>query len=207
MDTHTFFDASELDETNNYKLLSGLVTPRPIGWIGSVSPDGHYNVAPFSFFNAISGHPPTVLFSAGVNPRIKDSPANVIATGEFTVNIVTDETAEAMNVTAGEYAPDVDEFEVAGLTAVPGMIVKAPRVAEATASLECRLSHTFDVGPDGGPPSNRVIVGEVVAYHVAERVLDGTRITASELKSIGRLAGPGYARTSPGLFDMPRPQV
>lgn len=202
--THRYFDAAELDSVDNYKLLTGLVVPRPIGWIGSVSAEGHQNLAPYSFFNAVSAHPPTVLFSAGVHPRVKDTAANAVETGEFTVNIVTIETAEAMNLTAGDFG-DVDEFEAAGLTALAATNVNAPRVAEATATLECRVTHTHDLGFAGHPPSNRVIFGEVVCYHVEDRVLDGTRIRADELGAIGRLAGSGYATTTDGYFELHRP--
>lgn len=204
---YSYFHAAELDAVDNYKLLTGLVVPRPIGWIGSVSAHGHQNLAPYSFFNAASAHPPTVLFSAGVNPRIKDSAANVIETGEFTVNIVTIETAEAMNMSAGEYGSHVDEFAATGLTAVVGRNVNAPRVAEATATLECRLTHSHEIGPEGQAPSNLVMFGEVVGYHIADRVLDGTRIRPHELAAIGRLAGSGYATTTDGFFELHRPKV
>jgi flavin reductase (DIM6/NTAB) family NADH-FMN oxidoreductase RutF len=207
MEPLTSFVSTELDATNLYKLLTGIVTPRPIGWIGTTAADGTHNVAPYSFFNAVSADPPTVLFSVGISDHVKDSAVNAVESGAFTVNIVTEETAEAMNVSAGEHAPDVSEFEIAGLTPLPSTLVNAPRVAEATAQLECRVSHVHDIGPDGGPVTNRVIFGEVLAFHIADRVLDGTRIRAEELRSIGRLAGSGYARTSDSLFEMARPVV
>lgn len=203
----TSFDAGALETVDNYKLLTGLVVPRPIGWIGSVSADGHRNLAPFSFFNAVSPKPPTVLFSAVVTPKLKDTPRNVVETGEFTVNIVTVETAEAMNETAGEYEHGVDEFGIAGLTALDSTDISAPRVAEATASLECVVTHTHDIGVAGEPPTNRVVFGRVLRYHIADRVLDGTRIHARELNAVGRLAGSGYTTTADGYFEMQRPQV
>lgn len=205
MEPTTSFDPDTLSPTECYKLLTGLVVPRPIGWIGSVSASGHHNLAPYSFFNAVSAHPPTVLFSSGRSDRIKDTLANVLATGEFTVNIVTEEVAEAMNITAGEYEAEVDEFEVAGVTPAFGRAVAAPMVAEATARFECRVSTHVHIGPDGGEPSNTVVFGEVKAFHVADRVLDGTRIDAAELRAIGRLAGSSYARTADVLFEMVRP--
>ena len=205
MEPSTSFDSAALSPNECYKLLTGLVVPRPIGWIGSVSPAGHRNLAPYSFFNAVSADPPTVLFSSGRSDRIKDTLANVLATGEFTVNIVTEEVAEAMNTTAGEYGPDVDEFEVAGLTGVRGQVVAAPMVAEATARFECRVSAHVDIGPDGGDATNTVVFGEVQVFHVADRVLDGTRIDAAELRAIGRLAGSSYARTADSLFELVRP--
>lgn len=207
MEPHTSFATADLDTTNCYKLLSGLVTPRPIGWIGTTSADGIHNLAPYSFFNAVSADPPTVLFSVGITDHVKDSAVNAVASGAFTVNIVTDETAEAMNVTAGEHPPHISEFDIASLTPVPATLVNAPLVAEATAKLECRVSHIHDIGHQDGAATNRVIFGEVVAFHVADRVLDGTRILAEELRAVGRLAGSGYARTAGGLFDLVRPEV
>ena len=141
------FLVDELEGVEGYKLVTGLVVPRPIGWIGSMSPDGIHNLAPYSFFNAVSGDPPTVIFSAGAGPGTrKDSADNVSASGEFTVNIVTDEVAEAMNATSAALPADTDEFANAGLTAVPGVIVRAPRVAEAKAQMECRVTHELHVG-------------------------------------------------------------
>ncbi|NNC80393.1 MAG: flavin reductase family protein [Acidimicrobiales bacterium] len=207
MEPHTTFATADLDATNCYKLLTGLVTPRPIGWIGTKGADGIDNLAPYSFFNAISAEPPTVLFSVGIGHHVKDSAANAVASGEFTVNIVTDETVEAMNVTAGEHPPHISEFDVAGLTPLPSTLIDAPRVAEATAQLECRVSDVHDIVSSNGEASNRVIFGEVVAIHVADRVLDGTRIRPDLLRSIGRMAGSGYTKTGDGLFQLERPTV
>ena len=205
MEPTTTFDAADLSPVDTYKLLTGLVTPRPIGWIGSVSAEGSKNLAPYSFFNAVCADPPTVLFSAGRPGRLKDTLANVLATGEFTVNIVSEAVAEAMNLTAGEYEPDVDEFELAGLTAVVGTAVAAPMVAESPARFECVVTQHVDLGPSGGEPSNTVVFGEVKAMHVADRVLDGTRTRPDELAAVGRLAGSHYARTADSLFEMIRP--
>jgi len=129
MDDTTTFDLGELAPVDRYKLLSGLIVPRPIGWVGTADADGRRNLAPYSFFNMVVGTPPTVLFCPGFHGRMKDSLANAIATGEFTLNMVTEGTVEAMNATSGDYPPDVDEFEIAGLTAVPGTVVSAPMVA------------------------------------------------------------------------------
>lgn len=193
--------ASELEPIDGYKLLTGLITPRPIGWIGSRSPDGADNLAPFSFFNAVSGDPPTVLFSPGETGR-KDSRENAIATGVFTVNVVSADLAAAMNQTAATLPHGVSEFAHAGLTAVDGTLVDAPLVAECAASMECRVTQHFHVGrADGG---NRVIVGEVVAFHIADDLLDGTRVDPALLQSIGRLAGNWYATTEQ-RFSLARP--
>ncbi len=205
MESWKTFAASDLEVVDAYKLLTGLVVPRPIGWIGSQSADGNRNLAPFSFFNALGHNPPVVTFSVGVSPRVKDTAANVAETGAFTVNIVTMETVEAMNASAEEFPSEIDEFEAVGLTAVPGTVVDAPMVAEATATLECRLFESIDLAPDGGDASYRVFFGRVEAFNIDERVLDGTRVLAPELKAVGRLAGSGYATTTDGAFDLQRP--
>lgn len=197
------FDTAALRGADGYKLLTGLVVPRPIGWIGSVSDDGVRNLAPYSFFNAISGDPPTVMFSSGHrDPTRKDTTSNVSATGEFTVNIVNVDTVDAMNASSATVAVDVDEFELTGLTAVAGTIVGAPRVAEAVAQLECRVTHELHVGRAGG--GNWMFIGEVVVFHVDEDVLDGTRIDQARLNGIGRHVGNWYSHATE-LFEIPRP--
>ncbi len=201
------FDPGDLTATERYKLLIGLVVPRPIGWIGTRSAAGVNNLAPYSFFNVVSSDPPTVLYSVNRSARVKDSLQNVLETGEFTASIVTEGTAAAMNITSGEYDPEVDEFAVAGLTSIMGKLVEAPMVGEATARLECRMTTTLDIGRAGNGPTNTVVLGEVVAIHVAERVLDGTRVIPSELRAVGRMAGSGYTRTVDGYFEMPRPNI
>lgn len=194
---------SDLEGSDGYKLLTGLVVPRPIGWIGSRSPSGVNNLAPYSFFNAISGDPPTIVFSPGTGTGVRrDTADNVRATGEFTVNIVTEEVAEAMNATAAGLPPEQDEFEHAGVTALDSLLVKAPRVAECKAQMECRLTNELHVGrSDGG---NWLLVGEVVAFHIDADLLDGTRVDQQRLRAVGRLAGNTYSRTQ-DLFDLVRP--
>ncbi len=187
------FVLSEHDGQDRYKLLSGLVVPRPIGWIGTTRADGTYNLAPFSFFNVVSSSPPTVLFSGGHHPdRPKDSVAFAEASGEFTVNIVSEEVAEAMSITSGRFTSEDDEFAIAGLTAVSGVRVGAPMVAESPANLECEVTQVLDVGPER---RTRIVIGEVVALHVRHEVLDGTRIDSDQLRAVGRMTGSSYIRT------------
>lgn len=204
MTDKTSFDAAALDPVDRYKLMIGLIVPRPIGWVGSIAADGRRNLAPYSFFNVVAGVPPTVIFAPGRSQRIKDTLANVAATGEFTLNVVTEELAEAMNLTSGDYGPDVDEFAVAQLTAAPGDVVAAPLVAEAKANLECRVSQIVDLGE---PPTASVVFGEVLRIHVRTDLLDGTRVNHRELRAVGRMAGDGYATTADGLFEMKRPVI
>jgi flavin reductase (DIM6/NTAB) family NADH-FMN oxidoreductase RutF len=199
----TTFDTGTLSSLDRYKLLIGLVVPRPIGWIGTVDAMERRNLAPYSFFNVVAGTPPTVLFSPGRRSgEEKDSLRAVKETGAFTVNIVTETTAEAMNLTSGDYPPEVDEFDLAGLTAVDGVDVAAPLVAEAAANLECVVTQIVDLAD---PPTNSVVFGEVRRIHVASDVLDGTRVIPERLAAIGRMAGNGYTRTADGLFSMERP--
>lgn len=199
----TSFATSDLSPVDTYKLMTGLVVPRPIGWIGTVDTEGRPNLAPYSFFNAVAGDPPTVIFSAGMGSRgAKDSLANVRATGEFTCNMVGMATAEGMNQSSAELPSGESEFDFSGLTPEPSTDIAAPRVAEARASFECRLTETVDIG-DG--PSNVVVFGEVVRFHVDDEVLDGTRVRFDELDAVGRLAGNGYATTR-DRFELVRPQ-
>jgi flavin reductase (DIM6/NTAB) family NADH-FMN oxidoreductase RutF len=195
------FDVADLDARDRSKLVLGLVVPRPIGWIGTTSAEGVDNLAPYSFFNAVSSSPPTVMFSSGMRSRIKDSLRNARDSGEFTWNLVSEEVAEAMNLTSQDYPSGVDEFEVAGLTAIRGQLVDAPLVAEAKANFECRVVDIVEVGE---PPASSVVFGEVVRIHVREDLLDGTRIDLEGLKAVGRLAGGGYSRVN-DLFWMERP--
>lgn len=192
-----------------YRLLIGCVVPRPIAWVSSVAPDGARNLAPFSYFMAITDDPPTIAFSSAPRagapgsprPR-KDTARNVEATGAFVVNVVDDARAEAMNLTSGDYAPDVDEFALAGLTAAPGVKVAVPRVAEAPISLECRLAQIIPVG--NAPHS--LVLGEIVYFHVRDDVYDAAtgRIDVHRLQPVGRLAGNLYARIH-DIFEMKRP--
>lgn len=196
-------DPRDLGSSGAYKLTSGLVVPRPIGWIGSQAADGTRNLAPFSFFNMVSGSPPTVIFSPGSGGGgPKDTLTNVRETGVFTVNIVSEELSEAMNATSATVAADVDEFELVGLTAVQGDIVDAPMVAESPASMECRATNFVPVGDQ--PDGSVVVFGEVVRYHVRPGVLEGTRVDFDVLLPVGRLSGPGYTRTR-DRFDLIRP--
>ncbi|MEX1281259.1 MAG: flavin reductase family protein [Acidimicrobiia bacterium] len=196
----TTFQAADLTWRDAYKLLNGLVTPRPIAWVGTRSADGIPNLAPYSFFNVASADPPTILFCPqlpeGRDP--KDSLANVEATGEFTVSIVSRELAERMNATSEEVAPDVDEFALGGVLPKDGDLVDAPYVSEAPAAMECRLHEIIRVG------AGAVVLGEVLAFHVDPRILDGTRVLPEELDVLGRLGGPNYTTTR-DIFQMVRP--
>ncbi|MDA1330538.1 MAG: flavin reductase family protein [Chloroflexi bacterium] len=182
-----------------YKVIVGSVVPRPIAWVSTINETGQPNLAPFSFFNVVCPSPPTLLFCPGVrgtNAGIKDTYANVRASGEFVVNLVSEELAEAMNKTATELPPEVNEFEYAGLAQEASKLVGAPRVAESPVAFECKVTQIVDVG-DGGRGSGWVVLGEVVHMRVKDDVLgENYRIDLDALKPIGRLSGPRYARVS-----------
>jgi flavin reductase (DIM6/NTAB) family NADH-FMN oxidoreductase RutF len=195
------FTVSELGGADPYKLTTGLIVPRPIGWIGTLSADGTPNLAPYSFFNAVSGVPPTFVFSPGRSSR-RDTLDNVRDVGEFTINIVTIEVADAMNASAASLDADVDEFEACGLTAVPSARVRPPMVGECKANIECVVTDIVEIGH--AEHGNALVVGEGVEFHVAHDVLDGTRIDQAALHAIGRHAGNSYSHAN-DLFELIRP--
>lgn len=195
------FTVSELRGADGYKLTTGLIVPRPIGWIGTISADGVPNLAPYSFFNAVSGLPPTFVFSPGRSTR-RDTLDNVRATGEFTINVVSIEVMDAMNASSASFEPDVDEFAACGLTAVPSSSIRPPMVGECKANIECVVTRIVDIGhPEHG---NGLVIGEAVEFHVAEHLLDGTRVDQAELRAVGRHAGNTYSHAT-DLFDIVRP--
>jgi flavin reductase (DIM6/NTAB) family NADH-FMN oxidoreductase RutF len=182
-----------------YRLLSGAVVPRPIAWVSTRAPDGTPNLAPYSFSNVVTPDPPTLQFSAsGTGDDRKDSARNAVETGEFVWNVVTADVAEAMNETSATLPPEADEFERADVTPAAGVVVDAPRVAEARVSFECRLVETLDVGV------STVVLGEVVHAHVDESLLTDGKLDTRKLDAVGRLAGSDYARTT-DRFSMERP--
>lgn len=189
-----------------YKLMIGSILPRPIGWVSTLSPEGVRNLAPFSFFNAICGNPPHVLFCPmirGTDSKAKDSLENARATREFVVNIVTKRLAEAMNITSMEVPPDIDEFELAGLTPVESAVVKPPRVGESPIHFECQTVEIVDLGEHPGGGS--LVIGRIVHLHANDEVIFGeTKVDLARLQPIGRLAGASYCRVT-DRFDMPRP--
>lgn len=197
------FVTAEIDAVDAYKLLSGLVVPRPIGWIGTRSSDGINNLAPYSFFNGVAASPPTVMFAPTGQPSArKDTLSNARETGVFTVNIVNFDLGPAMNETSATHPADVDEFEAAGLAVREAEAIDAPCVADAPATFECKVMKIVEIGD--GPMASSVVFGEVLAFNVADRLLDGTRVDQVGLDSIGRHVGNFYSHNGE-LYELTRP--
>ena len=184
---------------DNYKLLTNLVIPRPIAWITSVNQKGLVNLAPFSFFNAVGSDPMYVVVGIGLrdSDEPKDTAVNIEKSGEFVVNMVTENLFTAMNVSASDFPPDESELEAVKLKGAGCVHVKVPRLAEAEVSLECKL---FKVQPLG---ANSLFIGEVVMFHVADHLV-GPRMHINGFAPLGRLGSPSvYCRTT-DRFEIPR---
>jgi len=189
-----------------YKLMTGLIVPRPVALVSTVDKDGVPNVAPFSFFCGVGSNPPTVLFcpslrSSGDNR--KDTLRNVEQTGEFVVNIVSDAIAAATNATAADVGPEVDEFVLSGLTAIPGEVVRVPRVAESPAQMECKLLQIIFTRQE--PGAGVVVLGEIVRFHVNAELEENFRIDPEKLDAVGRMAGNTWVHTRE-RFELLRPK-
>ena len=187
-------DPKESTYIDAYKLMVGGIVPRPIAFVSTVAADGRLNLAPFSYFNAITSAPPTICFAPGrrhTDGGRKDTLNNIETTGEFVVNVVTEDIAAAMNKTATDFPPPVDEFEVAGPTPAPSEVVKAPRVKESPINMECKLYQVIHIGEEraGG---GSLVIGEIVMWHIADELYVNGRIDTMALKPLGRLAGTRY---------------
>ena len=200
------YDPSQIALNDTYKLMIGAIVPRPIAFVSTVDAAGIRNLAPFSYFTGCGTNPPVVCFCAAVRsgPRPhKDTLENIRATGEFVVNIVSEEFSEQMNQCAAEVPPEIDEFELSGLTPLASDVVKPPRVAESKIHLECRLRQIVVVSDQ--PGGGILVLGDVLLFHVQESILDGFKIDPDRLNAIGRMGGPTYTRTC-DRFDMQRPK-
>ena len=192
----------ELPPKERYKLLIGLVIPRPIAWISTRSANGVANCAPFSFFNVFSEDPP--VCAVGINPRqsdgaVKHSLKNIRRSGEFVVNLVTEDTANAMHLSSEELPEDESEFAAAGLSEAPAALVRHPRIAEAAACLECRLFRLIELSA-----TRELVLGEILLVHAREGVIDPAtkRISEAAYRPIGRLFADRYCTTRQ-RFDLP----
>lgn len=186
-----------------YQLLASLVTPRPIAFVTTISPDGRVNAAPFSFFNLLGADPPILGFAPGDRDdgTPKDTALNIRATHEFVVNLVDEAIAEAMNKCAASLPYGQNELDAAGLHAAPSSLIKPPRIAESPASLECQEWGTLQIG------GNRVVIGLIKRLHVREELFDAEngRINTEKLHVIGRMASPHWYTRTRDRFEMIRP--
>ncbi len=189
------------------KLLVGVILPRPIAFVSTIGLDGVANLAPFSFFTAVCPKPPVVCFCNSIRVRDgskKDTLRNVEDTGEFVINVVSEDFAQQMVACSGDYPPDVSEFDVSGLTPIPSDLVKPPRVKESRVQMECRLLQVVTVSTEPGGGS--LVMGEVLRFHVDDGVIDQGRVDPDKLRPIGRMGGTDYVRTT-DRFSMVRPKV
>jgi len=196
-----FYDAVKNDHGFQYDPFKALVAPRPIGWISTVSAAGVANLAPYSFFNAMSDNPHYVAFGAG---KAKDSQANIEATGEFAVNLATWDLREAMNASSATVNPEVDEFDLAGLAKAPCRLIKPLRVAESPVCLECRLFKIVGLPDDAGAEPYAVIIGRVVGIHIDDRFIEDGRVDTAAMRPIARMGYSEYA-TVTEAWRMRRP--
>ena len=198
-----FYDAVANTHGLQWDPFKALVSPRPIGWISTVGKTGVVNLAPYSFFNAVSTDPHFVMFASGGR---KDSQRNAEETGEFVCSLATYELREAMNRTSQHVAPEVDEMRLAGLTPAPSKLVAPPRVAESPVAFECKYWRTIDLpGPNGGPGTHAIVLGQVVGVHIDDRVIVEGRVDVTKLKPIARLGYGDYAVIDE-VFELPRLQ-
>jgi flavin reductase (DIM6/NTAB) family NADH-FMN oxidoreductase RutF len=200
------FDPKSEAAGDIYKLMIGSIVPRPIAFVSTVDENGMRNVAPFSFFSGVCSNPPTLLFCPGTRALTrgrKDTLNNVVATKEFVVNIVTEEIASAMNQAAAEVGPEIDEFVLAGLTPIPSVLVKAPRVAESPVQMECTLREVIPINDEVG--GGTIVIGTIVQFHVRADLVDHFRIDPELLRAVGRMGGPTYCLTV-DRFDLERPK-
>lgn len=191
------FNLQEHSPQECYKLLASLVIPRPIAWVSTISADGVSNLAPYSFFNVMGVRPPIVAFAPGNKPdgSPKDTPQNILDTGEFVVNLVDEKVSAQMVESAKPHLSNVSEIDITGLTAISSEVVKPPRIQEAPVSMECKALQTLEIG------GNRMVIGEVLRLHVKDGIVDAeTFYVTGEYAPIGRMASPDhYCRTTDGF--------
>lgn len=201
-----------------YKLMTGMIVPRPVALVSTMDRGGVANLAPFSFFSGVGANPPTVLFcpalratgvsEAGSRPDLrhdmrKDTLRNVEETGEFVINVVSEAIAMATNISSAEVPPEVDEFRLAGLTPVPSEAVRPYRVAESPAQMECRLLQVIYTSRE--PGGGVIVLGEVVRFHLREDLFQEFRVDPAGLDAVGRMAGNTWVRTKDRI-DLIRPK-
>ena len=185
-----FLDAGDLSPEATYRLMSGIVVPRPIAWITTVSEDGVVNLAPFSCFTFVSNKPPLLGVNIGRKAgQRKDTGANIHALGEFVVNIGSASQLDAIHESSVEHAPEVSEAELLGLATEPSERIRPPRLRDAPVSMECRLEQVVPFGRGG----SEFMVGEVLVFHLRDGLYRNRKIETLELDPVCRIGGPNYA--------------
>jgi flavin reductase (DIM6/NTAB) family NADH-FMN oxidoreductase RutF len=183
--------ANDLETEASYKLITGIVVPRPIAWVTTLSPGGIVNLAPFSFFTCVSPKPPLLAISVGRSAGVyKDTARNILAGEEYVIHIADFPHLEALHLTSTEYPPEVSEVEAAGLATLPSDEVRVPRLRDVPVAMECRFHSCMEFGRT----RNRLIVGEVVVFHFRDGLVKDGKVATGELDPIARLSGPTYAR-------------
>ncbi|WP_336962717.1 flavin reductase family protein [Sphingobium aquiterrae] len=200
------FDMRSLPMAANYKIINSTITPRPIAWITTVSQSGVVNAAPYSFFNAVGAEPPLIvlgLLKEPVTRALKHTASNIIASGEFVVNLVSEADAQKMNECSVDAPADVSEVDYAGLATAPSVVVAPPRIATSPVSFECRKVAALDIGS-----MQTIIVGEILMAHIADEFITNPEriyIDTPAMKLIGRTHGGGWYVRNSDSFQMERP--
>lgn len=203
----TTIPAQGMDTATAYRLLCGVVVPRPVAWITTIDADGVVNAAPFSSYNYVAHSPPMLAVNIGTrNGELKDTARNIVQTGEFVVNVATESNMELMHQTSAEFAPGISEAQALGISLLPSTAVRPPRIALSPVHMECRLHQKVALGR-----LNTLYIGEVVAFHLSDTVYDGRHVDSQMLRPIARLGGPHYGAlgeifTRPILQSPPAPQ-
>lgn len=198
-------DVNKAEESILYKLLTGTIIPRPIGWISTIDENGVNNLAPFSYFNMVSSYPPCIMFSTRRDDnKNKDTLNNVLSNNEFVVNLVTMDNVEQMNTTSGNFPPNVDEFEITNLTPIDSVSVQPKRVKESLVNLECEMIHHYFIKDKDGNETACVVIGKIKTIHIDDSILsENNRINLDVYKPIARLAGSNYS-TLGEIFSIKR---
>ena len=195
------FDPTEKPFSEIHKLMIGSIVPRPIALVSTTSKDGNNNVAPFSYFNGVCSNPPTIMFAParrGWDGHEKDTLINIRNNQEFVINIVSESFAEKMVKCSSDFDPDIDEFQVSGLTPESSSKVSPPKVKESKINLECKLDQIVEIG-DGTAGSGFVVLGTIVLFHIDDDIYEDGHILLDKLEPLGRLAGNWYTRPTDNL--------